>query len=52
MSSLQFFCQHIIARSLLVTGLVKRKSDGSQSWRDYARKGARKPTVPHSQSLR
>ncbi|KAL4448483.1 hypothetical protein ABPG75_005702 [Micractinium tetrahymenae] len=38
LSSLQFFCQHIIARSLLVTGLVKRKSDGSQSWREYARK--------------
>ncbi|KAL4438191.1 hypothetical protein ABPG77_010552 [Micractinium sp. CCAP 211/92] len=38
LSSLQFFCQHIIARSLLMTGLVKRRSDGSQSWRDYARK--------------
>lgn len=40
LSSLQFFCQHIIARSLLMTGLVRRRSDGSQSWRDYARKGA------------
>lgn len=43
LSSLQFFCQHIIARSLLVTGLVKRRSDGSQSWREYARKGEGAP---------
>lgn len=39
MSSTQFFFQHIIARTVLVLGWVRRKSDGSQSWRDYFRKG-------------
>ena len=40
MSSVQFFFQHLIARAVLLTGMVKRKSDGSLSWRDYLRKGA------------
>ncbi len=39
MSSVQFFFQHLIARAVLLTGLVHRKSDGSQSWNDYFRKG-------------
>ena len=39
MSSCQFFFQHLIARAVLMSGLVGRKSDGSQSWQDYFRKG-------------
>lgn len=41
MSSTQFFFQHLIARGVLLAGLARRKADGSQSWRDYFRKGAR-----------
>lgn len=39
MSSVQFFCQYLIAHLVLTTGWVRRKSDGSQSWKDYFRKG-------------
>lgn len=45
MSSVQFFCQFVIAHALLMSGWVRRKSDGSQSWRDYARKGGALPGV-------
>lgn len=38
MSSVQFFCQYLIAHLVLTTGWVRRKSDGSQSWKDYFRK--------------
>lgn len=31
--------QHLIARAVLGLGWVQRKSDGSQSWHDYLRKG-------------
>lgn len=40
MSSTQFFFQHLIARGVLLAGWAARKQDGSQSWRDYFRKGA------------
>lgn len=39
MSGTQFMFQHLIARAVLALGWVQRKSDGSQSWHDYLRKG-------------
>lgn len=37
MSALQFFCQHLLARGVLASGLVRRKSDEALTWRQYAR---------------
>lgn len=45
MSGTQFLFQHLIARAVLALGWVKRKSDGSQSWHDYLRKGVRLAAV-------
>jgi len=35
MSSLQFFTQHLIAKAVLGSGLVKRQSEEPLSWRQY-----------------
>ena len=36
MSSLQFFCQHVIARVVLALGWSRRRAD-TMSWREWAR---------------
>lgn len=37
MSSVQFFCQHLLAGFLLSTGCVRRRSEDVLTWRQYCR---------------
>jgi solute carrier family 35 protein C2 len=37
MTSVQFFCQHLLARGLLASGLAARRAEEPVSWRQYAR---------------